>query len=95
MEKFRAIVHDGLIFHKHPDQRSRAEIKYRRHHCQERHRNFHCKANGLFHAGRISAGKIIADQRHNSLGKPHGNIHGNHIDLLHDSHGGHRVSPVG
>ena len=46
----------------------------------------------MFHALNIPTGVVIADKRHDSLRKAHGNLHGDHIDFLSDSHSCHGIS---
>ena len=42
----------------------------------------------------IAAGIVVADQRHNALGKTQRDLQRHHTDLLGDAHGRHRVRPI-
>ena len=43
----------------------------------------------------VAAGIVVADKGHDSLGKAHGYLQGNHVDFLGNAHGSHCLGAVG
>lgn len=83
------------FLHEKIDYRIGCEEVNSRHADDEGQRDFHGKGQCFFHTGNVSAGIVITDQRHDTLGETLRNIHRNHIDFLRDSHGGDSISAKG
>ena len=61
---------------------------------QSRDDQFHGKENRILHTSAVPGSKVVADQRHDPLGKTKRYLHGDHIDLIGDPHGGYCIGAV-
>ena len=86
---------DRLVLHEQRNKGGWEQLEEQRHRDDDGERSLARKADRLFHTADVAAGVVIADQRHNSLGDSHRDLHGHHVDLLGDAHGGHGVGAVG
>ena len=90
----RTVFNDGFVLHEHLNKGSREEEEQSCNRDNDGERCFAGKADGVFHTRNISAGVVVADQRHNSLGNTLGNIHWYHVDFLADTHCSNSVRTI-
>lgn len=93
-QQMRTVFDDGFVLHEHLNKGSREEEEQSCDRDNDGERCFAGKIDGVSHTRNISAGVVVADQRHNSLGNTLGNIHRHHIDLLADTHCSNSVRTI-
>ena len=82
LQETAAVGNDFRVVHEQTDHTGSAEPVHRRYHRHHRQYNAQCKEDRIFHPFPVSAGIIIADQRHDSLGETQTDLHRQHIDLV-------------
>ena len=85
---------DRLVLHEQRNKGGWEQLEEQRHRDDDGERSLARKADRLFHTADVAAGVVIADQRHDALGKSLGNVHRNHVDLLTDTHGSDGVCAI-
>ena len=94
-QEARSIRYDSFVLNKETGQSSCAEEISGGNSHNESHGDFYGEKQCVLHALNVPAGIVIADKGHDSLGQPHRDLHGDHIDFLSDSHSRHGVGAEG
>ena len=91
----RAVGDDLLVVHKHADEVA-CKHEIRNHHEEkEGKRDPRGEEKGLFHAPRVAARVVVADQRHDALRNAERHLERHRVDLLGDAHRRHGVRAEG
>ena len=91
MEEPGPVGDNGLVADEEAHKEGRAEVVAQRHRSEEGDSQAHGEADAGLHPLPVAGGVVVADDGHDPLGRAEGDIHGHHVDLLGDAHGGHRV----
>ncbi len=93
-EESRAVDDHCFIFHEQTDEPACCEVVDDSDSEQDRDDDLYGKEDRRLHPLPVPGCKVITHQRHDALGKSHGHLHRDHIDLICNAHGSYRVRPV-